>query len=357
MDKKQWLRQLMNAVGDLLGSDLTYSGEGLGGSMAYQGIPLKIKRNMGSKNTPPSLDIMLSLPFPCPLIIRNEVALDRLGKAMGLAHETQSGDLAFDEKYYVECEHPSFAGPFLTAGNHRNIARRLIEEIPHASVVSGDHDGVKLKISPFKEDQFNETHLVRALPLLNQFGSEIPQMPPFPRRINPGILLCIFDSLILAAGLITFLIGMKRYLTLDSMFIYSLRYSIPAFIAFLALSFLILRGRTGAVYFFLLITLCSIFSFVFLSWGGTLFINGYFDNSDPVKNVTSVMSKSLSKGSKSTTYRVSLTSWRKKSGYENIEVGAGWYNNLKPGDRLRIVTREGRLDFEWIVSWEKETSS
>jgi hypothetical protein len=206
MDANQLL-VLMATVGDPLGPDLSSLGGGVEGTAMFQGVPLELKHNPGSKNAQPSLDIRLLLPFPCPLTVRLETVFDRMGKAIGLAHEIQGGDLMFDREYYVECEHRSFAGPFLSSSGHRDAARRLLQEIPHAAYVRGDHDGVTLRISPFKEDQFNRTHLAQVLPLLKRFGSEIPQMPSFPRRINPLIPLFIIGWLVLLVGLVAFNVG------------------------------------------------------------------------------------------------------------------------------------------------------
>lgn len=350
MDAQQLL-VMMATVGDPLGSYLTSLGGGVEGTTIFQGVPLELKHNTGSKS-PPSLDIRLRLPFPCPLAVRSETVFDRMAKAIGLAHEIQSGDLMFDQKYYVECEHRSFTAPFLSSSDHRDAARQLLQEIPHAAHVRGDHDGVTLRISPFKEDQFNKTHLAQALPLLKRFGSEIPQMPPFPRRINPAIPLSIICFLVYFVGLAAYFVGISEYRALDSPFVYSLRYSIPAIIAFLALAFVMLRGRSTALREFLLVAVIPPVGFVYLSLGGTICVNGYYDDSRPVEHVASVTRKWKT----SKNYWVSFTSWREKSDGEQMNISSAEYNGLNTGGRLRIVTRKGRLGFERIVSWKKETS-
>lgn len=351
MDAQQLL-VMMATVGEPLGSYLKSLGGGVEGTTIFQGVPLELKHNTGSKNTPPSLDIRLHLPFPCPLTVRSETVFDRMAKAIGLAHEIQSGDLMFDQKYYVECEHRSFAAPFLSSSDHRDAARQLLQEIPHVAHVCGDHDGVTLRISPFKEDQFNKTHLAQALPLLKRFGSEIPQMPPFPRRINPAIPLSIMGYLVFFVGLAAYVVGISEYETLDIPFVYSLRYSIPAIIAFLALAFVMLRGRSSALREFLIVAVIPPMGFVFLSFGGTICVNGYYDDSRPVEHVVSVTSKWTT----SKNYWVSFTSWREKSDREQMNISSAEYNGLKTGGRLRIVTRNGRLGFERIITWKKETS-
>jgi len=351
MDAQQLL-VMMATVGDPLGPYLTSLGGGVEGTPMFQGVPLELKHNTGSKNSPPSLDIRLRLPFPCPLAVRSETGIDRMAKAIGLAYEIQSGDLMFDRKYYVECEHRSFAVPFLSSSDHRDAARQLLQEIPHANHVRGDHDGVTLCISPFKEDQFNKTHLDQALPLLKRFGSEIPQMPPFPRRINPYIPLFIIGWLVFIVGVAAYFVGISEYETLDNPFVYSLRYSIPAIIALLALAFVMLRGRSTALTEFLLVAVIPPVGFVFLSLGGTICVNGYYDDSRPVEHVASVTRKWKT----SKNYWVSFTSWREKSAGEQMNISSAEYNGLNTGGRLRIVTRKGRLGFERIVSWEKETS-
>ena len=47
-----------------------------------------------------------------------------------------------------------------------------------------------------------------------------------------------------------------------------------------------------------------------------------------------------------------MTSWRRKTGIEDLEVGAGFYLRAMPRRTdLIVVTKAGRFGYEWIARY------
>ncbi len=48
-----------------------------------------------------------------------------------------------------------------------------------------------------------------------------------------------------------------------------------------------------------------------------------------------------------------MTSWRRKTGIEDLEVGAAFYRRATPRrTELIVVTKAGRFGYEWLVGYE-----
>ncbi len=97
----------------------------------------------------------------------------------------------------------------------------------------------------------------------------------------------------------------------------------------------------------------SIFLFLFLYGLGTvLFVNCYYNTSDPQIYYAKVLSKEIRSG-KSTNHYMILSTWKLKKDTEEFNIGKELYYKLKVGGEIEIHYRNGLLAIPWIEFLEK----
>jgi hypothetical protein len=93
----------------------------------------------------------------------------------------------------------------------------------------------------------------------------------------------------------------------------------------------------------------TLFGFPMAGFGGLTVLNGYMDKSEAIYHDARVNGRRVSKSKDSTSYYVSLVSWRTDRDTEEIKVTYSTYNKVKSGESvMRIGTRKGKYGFEWI---------
>lgn len=71
------------------------------------GTPYFLKLHRGNYRRIKSFEIGVALPAKVLFRLQKESASDHLFKRLGLAQELQTGDVGFDERVYVACDHPA----------------------------------------------------------------------------------------------------------------------------------------------------------------------------------------------------------------------------------------------------------
>jgi hypothetical protein len=80
---------------------------------------------------------------------------------------------------------------------------------------------------------------------------------------------------------------------------------------------------------------------------GALAINCVYDNKPSEQHYTTVISKHVSKGRRSTTYRVKVQPWGHHYDTESIHIDATQYYSLEKGDTVQIDLHKGLLGIPW----------
>ncbi len=311
------------------------------------------------KNRPASFTIWLDCPSAAKFNITRESHWDAFFKRMGLTTEIQTGDVHFDDACYVRTDFVTFTKSFFQSLQKRQAVLRLIE-LNYKDIA---HDGTSMiaTMTPFRLtedcDKLALESVVGDLALLSKnLPAEYPgaQVIGIPAWKIWRACIYLLSAVSLVGGLVVMLWASKKYTVLDenALFIGSLGYSVLAFIAFIAVSMFLLKGRSSSHNELMLVLIVAVIGFPLFGYGATLSINGYLDVAEPRHYQVKIVDKRISKSSKSTIRYISVASWRKGRSRELITVGSGEYKRFDIGSSLRITTRPGRLGYEWLADYE-----
>ncbi|GAB0155409.1 hypothetical protein CHRYSEOSP005_06700 [Chryseobacterium sp. Alg-005] len=93
---------------------------------------------------------------------------------------------------------------------------------------------------------------------------------------------------------------------------------------------------------------CSLLFNIFVySYAGTYAINCTFDNSKPQVYKTTILSKRISEGRRSTSYLVEITPWGNRSEKEEISISKTQFGKLYVGDHINVDIKKGLFNIPW----------
>lgn len=307
------------------------------------------------KNGP--LVLHLEVSCSCPRVefrITNETGFDRAGKAWGLSKEIQTGDGEFDKKFYIWTDTVRSVEHILSDSENRNRVRELFQK-------GCDHvafNGKSLSIECVESHSSAAESLAKTL-----FQLSAGLLKAGPGMLVPGCesvrtrrsLLFFVTGFVFIFGIISFVWGMNSYPLVNpaEVFQISLVYSVSAFLIFIVYAFWNLRGSSSAHRDLSIILIMSLVGFGMLSNGVITNWNGAADTSIAEEHHTLIVNKYIHRGSKGRrSYYVTVQSWNDPAGAtKNFKVSHSAYETVTPGkDRMRVVTRQGRLGYEWVVS-------
>jgi len=330
---------------------------GTGGEGVCDGVAYRFRYSPKSRNSPATLKVSIDSPAGQPFRIAREGRAERLSKRIGLSAEIQTGDPAFDDAFYMETDAVEFTRTLLM----HDDAREAVCDTFRLGFTAVHQDGQRLQAvwSPFKlSDDIEPSLITSAVAPLATLARQMPAMPalagPAGTSIAKAVVAAAVVMVIAAVGM--WLVA-DRFRPLDGGAVLrdSLRYSIPALVAWLAFTFVQLRGRSTAHKELLLVALLSVLAFAL---GGDAFeiaFNGWADVGSPTSHDTEVI-RTYRRGGRTTTYHVVVTSWRRARQAENLVVSSSLYRAARPHSHLTVVTKPGRLGFEWIVSYALEAA-
>ncbi len=325
----------------------------------YQGRNFLCQYGRGGKNN--SADFSMSLPgvvWPS-LGVQKENAFHRFSKRIGLTAELESGDRVFDEQFFVDTADMSFYRYVLSSPSRREAIGRLLTGIsPPVRQIKADKKGITLWIRPFRlkpEADFHlEPYLDSLLCLVD--GLEIStagaphEEPEGSGFLSRTILLFVLSVAALITGVILLTLGNLWYPPLDSeFFTRGFTYSLPLLPPFWFLSYLAIRGKSWSHRLFFPLILISLVASLFLGYAGMLFTNGFWDESRPADHTCTVQGKHITKSKDSRTFYLTISSWNDPGGSYRINISGKLYEKLQAGQTLRITTRAGYWEQEWIV--------
>lgn len=314
----------------------------------------------GSKNNPSYFKISLDCQSTGEFKIVKERRFDRLFKQLGIAVEIQTGDSYFDKTFYIQTDAVEYTRAYLDSAEHREAIKELFALDFNELFYDGER--IVIKKSPFSFRDNPDKHFVEAtvtelIRLIQHLPDDI--YTPMTGRTrawkqNRAIIYTI--SIVSTVGGFGLFFGGLQYFTpLDEIdvFLFSLEYSIPAFVIFIFVAIRLLKGRSSSHKHLLFNFLIALVGFPMTGFGTAMVMNGYMDKAEASYYVVKVTGKRISKSRDSTSYYVSLKSWRERGTEEEIKVSHSTYNNVKSGvTRMTIGTKPGYLGFEWLDSYE-----
>ena len=313
----------------------------------------------GSKNNPSYFKIWIDCRSRGGFRIGKETAFDRFFKNLGIAHEIQTGDSQFDRDYYINTDTVAFTRACFNFPERR----QAVNELFNLNFKEILHDGKRLevKISPFRfKENFDKATVESTVKQLVMLSRDLPEDYYEPRVIGTPAwkfkrgIIYVVSTTTLVAGFGCLLLGNIRYPPLDKFLIFkdSLNHSIPAFIIFIAVSIVFLKGRSSS-HKDLLFNLCmALIGIPLTGYSGTVVCNGYLDHSPTNHHEVTVTGKRYTTSKNSKTYYLKLKSWRENRSQEEITVGKSAYDKAASGDTIvRVTTRPGYLGYEWLVDY------
>ena len=333
------------------------SGEGVAEGVAYE-----YNYNPGSQKKPSIFTVSILVNTPCALAVSRETGVDRFFKNRGFAVEVQTGDRPFDNDYYIDCDVPKYASRLLT-DTHR---RRAIQDIFESGYNHLQFDGTKLiaRVRPANKLEVSDKgKLQKVVDALAIISKNMPLMPEGmieeakKERTRAKYLVFVPVAFSIIGAIASLIAGFSLYEPLDpgTIFLDTLPYSIATFILFSFFAFSTLKGGSGGGPGIIIAILLTFIHIPLSGWGGMMVANGYLDTNPATAHSAKVLNKRISRSDDSTSYYVSMKSWRPGVRHEEIKVGWSFYSDIKPGkDYINIKTRPGRFGYEWIVGYYRE---
>lgn len=315
-----------------------------------------------SKHNGKIIEYCLAVPIETDTVfkISKENETNRFLKSVGFASEIQTGDMAFDDRYYIGSDHFHF--------NHALRKDPAIRELIHDLIVvhlmneSIICDGRALYIKS-KTTIIEYERTIEMLQKLSEKIKPIAQTSKFQAYKDPFIFkLLIFESVLFALGCYAFeaffeYLMTDQYVMVDSFGIFA-----PG-----TITGLIIIGALIAVFFkffressrshFILIG-----NIVFLLigapfWGTKTFLdlNQSLDKSQVQSQTIHIERKEIQvhrsrKGGKSYTYHWYYSDQQGYGDNDSMKVALDVFNSVNEGDNVEIKTRKGAFNYPYRIS-------
>jgi hypothetical protein len=351
--QKNALSQLPSELREMK-SGKTVSGE-------HDGIAYEVYYFAGGKTAPPHLALRVACKSEGRFIIAEESGFDRFFKRYGITNEIQVLDKAFDDAYFIQSETVDFVRQFFQPPEKR----RAIQELFELQYTVVEHDGKTMKAvcSPFRlQNERPPDFVTGAVTRLAALAKDVPQVPLTPSidmgawKTKRNVAFAV-PILGLLAGAAFWVLGFVRYPPLDSLsvFLDSLKLSLPLLLVFLWLAVKLIRGRSTSHHELLAVGILALFAFPISGMGTETFFNGWLDRSPSSPHTVDVLDKYVSRSGKTTDYILVLQSWRPGRQTEKLEVSSRTHQRVTPNQtQIYIETKPGHFGFEWRVSYKIE---
>jgi hypothetical protein len=220
---------------------------------------------------------------------------------------------------------------------------------------------MEARISPFSIDKLTNSEMIHtAVRNLSALSKDLPASFYQPRVLGiqawkvERSLIFIIAGLSIAAGLAGIMWGLKTYPPLDGwdLFVFSAQFSVAALAIYTFLSVVMIRGRSSSHKELLVAFLIALFGFPMTGFGGLMVLNGYLDESDATYHEARITDRRFSKSKDSSSYYVTVVSWRANHETEEIKVTYDIYSQVKSDESImRVGTHKGKYGFEWIKEY------
>lgn len=320
----------------------------------FPGSPLELRYDLEpGAIEDPYAQVEETLPL---LRLRPETRADRLGKALRIDREIETGDADFDRQVYVESDLPDERHARLLADP---LVRQAVRELLDAGVSAihlgrpGNPLGVEV---PAAERAPDPDTLDRMRLALGRLAAALPTFQTIPEGNAPyGQGLVVFSLINVTLGLMFVGLLDALYPVLDGNALY--RVAAPTSLVVCVLGFGLvvwrLRGRARSLrQLSVMAMLCPPLA-IELAFGAILLLNGCLDG-DRTARRAHVERTWTSSGSKSTTYYAELSGWGGEP--DPVELRVRWsdHSRLRTGKSVRLVVGHGRLGLPWFADLEHD---
>lgn len=328
------------------------------GTANYAGQRYDYLYYTGSRQNPCRLSISVEAKFQAKFSIANETKTDKFFKKIGVNHEVQTGDLDFDNKYYLLSDSSDFVASTLREKGCRDAVRTIFE-IGFTEIQLNDDKLCATWYGFNFPSHVQVESITRVINSLRQIVKNIPQQLPdvvAPRRgfQLETLVRYTVHAVPYVLGAVGFVLMVLVELPLDPyvFFLKSLLVSLPVFAISILLVMNVFRGRPHsgrdvAAFFF-----AGLFAFPILFYGWGVYLNCKTDHSSVIRHEVLVVSKRIERSKSSTSYYMKVASWRQARGSETLRVSLDLFEKIQPGNsRVEIASRSGALRHEWVESF------
>jgi hypothetical protein len=165
----------------------------------------------------------------------------------------------------------------------------------------------------------------------------------------------------LVSGVISMIWSLHSYPVFDAwkLFLFSLRFSLPALAIFLYFAVTTLTGNSRAHWDILKAGALALAGFLLLGCALTGVYNGMNDISAPAEHTVLIIDKQVHRSRQvrkpiksSSAYKLVVQSWRPGRAQEAIKTDRRTYQKAAPGTQKAVIyTKPGKLGFEWLVGY------
>ncbi len=324
----------------------------------HQGVPYHYRYTTYSKGKGVRLRVSVHCIGGGDFRVVQENPVDRFFKTIGLNVESQTGDSAFDSRFYLLSNAADFTRDCFREESAREAVRRLFA----AGYKEVWHDGKTVSASRNQRcaSDSDAAEITQAVPHLAALSRVVESAPAAAKPKDLAWLARVAVMTLAgigAAAAFPFLLWAERhFLPLDEwqIFVYSLRVSAPVYLALALASIGVLRGRAYSHREFLVVCFLFFLAVPVNSYAGHVYWNGQ-SSDESVTRTLPVTRTYTTRSKRRTSYHVEVRSWREGKIFERFAVGSRLFRQLTGQNAsLKIATRRGALGHEWIESLDAE---
>jgi hypothetical protein len=327
----------------------------------HEGVTYRTWYTPATRRSAPSVTVAITPPGPGDFRVARERAAHRLWRRIRRTRALSTGDPEFDREFDVTTRAAAFAAAVLERPDARLAVAALFQlrcsEVRHAGetlearwchVDTGALDPPLLRIAV--------SHLARL--------ADATLGAPAPATVAPAVR--IEGSLLATVPIVLSIVSLGLFATGDQLayldpgvlFVASLRWSLLALAGFLLLAAATVGGRPASPRELIAVAALALVAFPLAGFAGLRYANVQLDRSPPVAHAVRVLQKyrGSMRGATAGGW-VEVESWR-GDGREHIPLSAAdWERISRTGPGLTVVSRAGRLGFEWVESYRIDDGS
>jgi hypothetical protein len=347
------------------------------------GSPVRDQRLLGYRRSMPAFDIeldgrklTLGITFAnklqlcavevkrdkLPLIVfRRERGLDRLGRWLFLNREVQTGDNGFDAEVYIETDEEEYlVKRTLETPQARDAVSAAVAQ--HRAIILSK-EGVGGTVF-FSQDLDKTVAAIRAaLQPLGRIADELPSGDPMSgargeRSTARGDFLALAMLIGMVPSYFELLVmpdikpdRFEPWMNAAQKSVE--RAGVLAFLAFLLISFVWIRGHSRSLRNFLM---TAIFGFMVVPFGviqNAYLLNALLDHSPVVEHGSVVSKKSSTSTRHHTYYHLTFPSIFSQ-GTAGMDIDRATWKTISVGDRIVLGMRSGRFGWLWVDYLRKD---
>jgi hypothetical protein len=308
-----------------------------------------------SRSSPPHSKLRFDAPLPVDFSLESEGVFSKLAKWLGCASEFQTGDVAFDDRFYIFSDDPPFHALLNSDQLRASISAIFAQGVERITAQKG-----KLIIDLAEASKIPDTEKMSVL------IDDVLQLLKYIRQISTpsagaGGRMMARRARIAIGGIFTLLFAglavlfwapyrlVNKWELIETASWYSL---LPMLGGFLLVQRLFQYSSLGKNVFMYYLTY-GLIAMALATYALLYTANIYYDDSPPHLRTQRIVAKNVTHGSKGGThYYIDTEHWRGNGEPFHTEINFHSYGRARIGDRLQLETHPGALQFEWIKSMQ-----